>query len=124
MNKRVEGERLDLVLQRLRQAGETDRPGEVASKEFTDILTGVDERRSSGHDSLEAEIIDFIIPRIGEPSIFHSSRAITLLEYFLKDLLPLIDEGEEFSEQVFRVIKDEIDRQRDVLDRLQAGIAA
>jgi hypothetical protein len=117
------GERLDAVLQKLREAG---GPGATAATdEFASILgsAGVDEK-AQNTNSLEVEIVDFTIPRITEPTIFHPSQSISLLEHFLNDLLPTLGESEELNGLAVRVISDEISRQREVLDRLQAGIAA
>jgi hypothetical protein len=127
MSKKIQGERLDVVFSRLRQSEGIERPDIVAPpKEFTPIgdSESVEERRAEEHDSLEADIVDFTIPRITEPGIFHASRSISLLEHFLDDLLPTLDESEELRVLAARVISDEISRQRDILDRLQAGIAA
>jgi hypothetical protein len=127
MSKKIEGERLDVVLERLRQSGEAGQAGETAATdEFAAILgtAGIDERRTRDHSSLETDIVDFTIPRITEPGIFNPSKSIALLEHFLRDLLPNLDESEELRVLAARVIGDEISRQRDVLERLQAGIAA
>ena len=134
MAKKIQGERLDVVFSRLKQSDgrlkrsdRVERQDDVApAGEFTAIggSESVEERRAEEHDSLEADIVDFTIPRITEPSIFHASRSISLLEHFLDDLLPNLDESEELRVLAARVIGDEISRQRDVLDRLQAGIAA
>jgi hypothetical protein len=127
MSKKIEGERLDVVFSRLRESDGVERPGVVAPpKAFISIgdSASVEERRAEEHDSLEADIVDFTIPRITEPSIFHAGRSISLLEHFLDELLPTLDESEELRVLAARVIGDEISRQRDILDRLQAGLAA
>jgi len=123
MARKVEGERLDVVLERLRQSGEAGPP--LSPDDFKAVLGAArtDGRPAQG-GSLETDIVDFTIPRITEPSIFHASRSISLLEHFLDDLLPTLDESEELRVLAAKVIGDEISRQRDVLERLQAGIAA
>jgi hypothetical protein len=123
MARNVEGERLDVVLERLRQPGEVDQT--ALPEAFSAILgaAGADDRATHGR-SLETDLIDFTIPRISEPGIFHASRSISLLEHFLNDLLPTLDESEELRTLAAKVIGDEISRQRDILERLQAGIAA
>jgi hypothetical protein len=127
MSKKIQGERLDVVFGRLRQSDGVERPEAVVPpKEFFPIGDGdsVEERRTEESESLESDLVDFTIPRITEPSIFHASRSISLLEHFLDDLLPNLDESEELRVLAARVIGDEISRQREVLNRLQAGIAA
>lgn len=124
MSRKVEGERLDVILDRMRQSGEVT--GTPSPDEFASVLGSA---RANGQfpqqgGSLEADIVDFTIPRISEPSIFHASRSISLLEHFLHNLLPTLDESEELRVLAAKVISDEISRQRDVLERLQAGLAA
>jgi hypothetical protein len=125
-SRKVEGERLDVVLERLRQTGSTGATGAaVGAEEFASILgAGGAGEKAPQHNSLEADVIDFTIPRISEPGIFSASRSISLLQHFLEDLLPTLEESEELRVLAARVIGDEISRQRDVLERLQAGIVA
>ena len=127
MAKKIEGDRLDVALAKLRQSGEAGQAGAAeATADFAKVLVNatIDERRTQDHGSLEAEIVDFTIPRITEPGIFSAGKSIALLEHFLDDLLPHLDESDELRVLAARVIGDEISRQRDVLERLQAGIAA
>lgn len=123
MARKVEGERLDVILERMRESGEIT--GTPAPDEFSSILGSA---RATGQfpqrGSLEADIVDFTIPRISEPAIFHASRSISLLEHFLQNLLPNLDESEELRVLAAKIIGDEISRQRDVLERMQAGLAA
>jgi hypothetical protein len=125
MAKKIEGDRLDVALAKLRQSGETGPAGAAAApEEFAKILNaGIDERKTQDHTSLESEIVDFTIPRITEAGIFQPGKSIALLEHFLDDLLPTLDESEELRVLAARVISDEISRQRDVLERLHDGLA-
>jgi hypothetical protein len=125
--KPAEGERLDVVLERLRQTGETGATGApVGPEDFASILgaAGVGQRAPQHNNSLEADVVDFTIPRITEPGIFSASRSISLLQHFLDDLLPTLEESDELRVLATKLINDEISRQRDVLERLQAGIVA
>jgi hypothetical protein len=125
--QRKEGERLDVVLERLRQTGETvATPGSVSAEDFASILGagGVGQRAPQHNNSLEADVVDFTIPRINEPGIFSASRSIALLQHFLDDLLPTLEESDELRVLATRLINDEISRQRDVMERMQAGIVA
>ena len=123
MARKVEGERLDVLLERMRQSGEVSPT--LSPEEFA---IAIGSARADGRfpkqGSLEADIVDFTIPRISEPNIFHASRSISLLEHFLENLLPNLDDSEELRILAAKVIGDEISRQRDVLERLQAGLAA
>lgn len=79
MARKVEGERLDVVLERLRDSGEI-APA-LSPEEFDAFLgaAGAEKRGSPEGRSLETALIDFTIPRITEPNIFHASRSILLL---------------------------------------------
>lgn len=125
--RKPEGERLDVVLERLRQTGETGAAGApVGAEDFASILGagGVGQRAPQHNNSLEADVVDFTIPRITEPGIFSASRSISLLQHFLDDLLPTLEESDELRVLATKLINDEISRQRDVLERLQTGIVA
>lgn len=122
--RKPEGERLDVVLERLRQTGEAGAA--VGAEDFASILGagGVGQRAPQHNNSLEADVVDFTIPHITEPGIFSASRSISLLQHFLDDLLPTLEESDELRVLATKLINDEISRQRDILERLQTGIVA
>ena len=114
------GERLDAVLKAASQAGE---PIAVADAEaYIEDLLGTS--GDSAEPTLEAQVVDFVMPRISEPSIFRGGRSLVLLEFLRDAVLPVLDDNEELRELALKVIDDEISRQREVLERLQASIVA
>lgn len=122
---RVEGQRLDVVLQRLK---ESDKPSSVLDiheiPEFDAELA--DDFESSGSEqqgSIETLLIDFIMPVVSDIGIFHDSRAIMLLEHLRDELLPYLDNNEELASLATQVIDDEIARHDLIRERRQAGIA-
>jgi hypothetical protein len=126
--QKAEGERLDDALARLRQTGQSGATGATeapaSTDEFASILgAGGVGQRAARHNSLEADVVDFTIPRITKPDILTPSNAISLLERFLVDDLPNL-EGGELRVLATRLIKDEISKLRDILERQQAGIVA
>ena len=68
-------------------------------------------------------IADFVMPRISDPALFQGSRSISILERLASDILPNLDESEELRSLAGAVIADEIERHRELLARLDGGIA-
>jgi hypothetical protein len=141
-SNRIEGERLDVVLQKLREKGEST-PLEGA-EEFEALLN----RPNAPHGSIDAQLIDYIMPRVSDGTIFQEHRAIQLLQTLREIVIgwnegrqqdqqqPEDEEGEDGEQsggekdgragigEILRVIDDEITRYQDVLARRNAGIAA
>jgi hypothetical protein len=123
MARKVEGERLDVVLERLRQSGEaqaTPTPEEFQSHLSTERLGD----RKPKSDSLRAEILDLTMPRISEPGIFQPARALSLLDHLRGELETLFRDDKEAGPLALRLIDDERARLQDLLDRINGGIAA
>ncbi len=120
--RRVEGQRLDVILQRLR---ESDVPASIPGVEdFPVIAKKETTEREAQQSSTESLLIDFIMPIISDPGIFQDNRAILLLEYLRDDVLPHLDESEELTSLATQVIDDEIARHDLVREKRQSGIAA
>jgi hypothetical protein len=118
---KIEGGRLDVVLQRLR-----DKPDSapIADTEEFQALLLSSRDLPSPQDSMETALIDFIMPIIKEPGIFQEHNAIMLLEYLRDDVLPRLNETPELTRLATLVIDDEIARHTDMRDRRLAGVAA
>lgn len=115
------GERLDTTLEKMRAAGE---PIAIADAEsFMEAITG-SANEDAGDISLISEIIECVIPRVTEPSIFRAGRPLLLLEYLRDEILPVMEDLPELRELTEKVIDDEIARQKDILERLQSSIVA
>lgn len=114
-------ERLDAALERMRIAGE---PLAIPDAEgFADALTGA-AAEDAGELSLVSEIIECVMPRVTESSIFRAGRPLLLLEFLRDEILPVMDDSPELRDLTKKVIEDEIARQRDILERLQSSIVA
>jgi hypothetical protein len=121
MVRRVDGQRLDVVLQKLR---DRELAPEVFNREeFRTFFNKDKSDRPVSDQSPEAMLIDFIMPLISDAGIFQDNQAITLLEYLRDDVLHLISENPEVSELATKVIEDEIARHRFVHERRHSGIA-
>lgn len=120
VQRRVEGQRLDIVLQKLK---ESDKPSSILDiheiPEFDAEVSDSPEQEGS----IETLLIDFIMPMVSDISIFHDSRAIMLLEHLRDELLPYLDDNEELASLATQVLDDEIARHVLIRERRQAGIA-
>jgi hypothetical protein len=96
-----------------------------ADAEFDDPEV-VDGRPSSHvtRSSPGAEIADFIMPKLSDPAILHSSRALGILEHLMADIIPTFTESKELRAIAVAVITTEIARRRDLLDHIHRGIAS
>lgn len=112
-------ERLDVTLEKMRAAGEP-----LAVPDLDGFIDASQSASAEGQDAfLINAIVECIIPRIREPSIFRAGRPLMLLEHLRNELLPAFEENKELRELACKVIDDEIARQRDILERVQSSIA-
>jgi hypothetical protein len=103
-----------------RSRGKTDAEIEELDHEVVD-------GRSSSHTSRPppgAEIADFIMPKLSDPAILHTSRALGILEHLMADIIPTFTESKELRALAVAVITTEIARRRDLLDHIHRGIAS
>lgn len=120
-NPKIEGERLDIVLQKLRDRGEAAALENV--KEFESLLKP-SVARAAPPSKIEAQLLDFLMPIITDSSIFQEGRTIGLLEHLRDNLLPQWNGAPEMTELASRMIDDEIDRYRFLRERRQECVAA
>ncbi|HLK82471.1 MAG TPA: hypothetical protein VKT99_13410 [Xanthobacteraceae bacterium] len=100
-------------------------PKPVDQREF-ETLIGVAGRRASpaAIRSPHQCIVDFVMPRISDPTIFQGGRSISILEQLASEILPHLEESDELRSLAGAIIADEIARHRELLIRLHSGIAA
>ncbi|NJM34467.1 MAG: hypothetical protein HC850_06875 [Rhodomicrobium sp.] len=123
--QRGQGERLDVVLQRLRDDEEiAPVDGADELRAFVKGLRSVGDRPEDARPSSESLLIDFVMPIISDARIFEESHTIALFEYLRDELLPFFHDNEELTYLATKVIDDEIQRYNFVLERRQSGIAA
>jgi len=145
-SRRIEPQRLDVILETLKPpAQETPSDARRTDVRGTD-LHGAEVRGSDGPQSadfeallqlaagkqpgrpaprlLREEMIDFVIPRIGDPAILRGDHSISILEYLVSCVLPTLPGSEEVRAVASAVINDEIGRHRELISRVHRGIAA
>ena len=118
---KIEGERLDLVLQRLREKG--DGSSIPATDEFEALLSRPADK-ATAEGSMESLLIDFIMPIIKDAGIFQENRTIMLLEHLRDKMVPQWKESSETTQRVLQAIDDEIARYSDLRERRHGGIPA
>ncbi|AZN98244.1 hypothetical protein EJ066_14250 [Mesorhizobium sp. M9A.F.Ca.ET.002.03.1.2] len=71
-------------------------------------------------ESLDEALINFVMPGIPEPAILR--RSVPILQHFVANLVPDLEGGEQLKTLARTLMEDEIERHRDLLDRIQEGI--
>src|SRR5262249_8813768 len=111
--------------QPLRSTSEIGGSEEARAGEF-EVLLQTAAREQIGRlarRSLREEVIDFIIPRIGDPTILRGEHSVSILEHLVCRLLPSLQGTEEMRAVAAAVLSDEIVRHRDLVSRIHRGIA-
>jgi hypothetical protein len=91
--------------------------------DFEALVGMVGDRTSIPARSPEAYIVDFIEPRMSDPSAFLGGRSLSILERLVSDIIPTFDDSEELRSLAGAVIADEIERHRELATRVHSGIA-
>ena len=130
---RIESDRLGLALDRVRDRApkpaadikpSDSRPAQATATapEQLDTFAKPTERRSA--NSPRQRIADFITPKLPDPTVLQSAQLVPILERLANHVLPNLDDSEEFRALAGTLISDEIGRHRDLITRLNGGIAA
>jgi hypothetical protein len=98
-------------------------PTPVTYRDFEALIDIAGRRASAAVRSPHQWIADFVMPRISDPTLFQGSRSISILERLACDILPNLEESEELRSLAGAIINDEIERHRELLARLDGGIA-
>jgi hypothetical protein len=123
-NRRVDGQRLDVILAQI--ARTTTDPATRAQVEGFEALLRArynDLRRPAFH-SVREEMTDFIMPRIGNPDIWNSSRFMDLLGHVVTQIVPSLGESDEITGIAIAIIEEEMERHRDLQDRIHQAVGA
>jgi hypothetical protein len=100
-------------------------PGPADQREFETLIRITGRRPSAAAiRSPHQCIVDFVMPRISDPTIFQGDRSISILEQLAADILPNLEESGELRSLAGAIIADEIARHRELLTRIHAGIGA
>jgi hypothetical protein len=100
-------------------------PESVSYPDFGALIEEIANRRKSTRAprSPQQIVADFIEPRISDPAAFRGSRSLSILERLASEIIPALDESEELRSLAGAVIKEEIERHRELARRLQDSIA-
>jgi hypothetical protein len=111
-----------------------ERVGSVAPRPLADATTRPDDRNlpdigerpanaAAGRTSPQADIADFIMPKLAEPGIMQGGRALGILEHLVADVIPTFQESHELRALAEAAITTEIARRRELIEQLHRGIA-
>jgi len=70
--------------------------------------------------SLRREIDELTMPEISDPGIFNAPRTMALLDHVIDAILPSLDTSEDVASIAKAMLREEIDRRRDLEERLMA----
>lgn len=114
--------RLDKLVENAEKAAETADPEKA--EEFALLLRIKGPRMRSGQQqSMLSDLLDFVMPTVSDPSIFHTQRCIRLLQHVVSEIIPNLDESEELRSLATVMLNEEIERQRDLQNRRNGAIA-
>jgi len=123
-NRLIDRQRLDVVLaETARTAPDPTTRAQIEAFESL-LRTRYKDSRRLPFDSVREEISDFIMPRIGNPGIFNSARYMEILGDVIAHILPSMGESDEISGIAINVIEEEIERHREVQDRIYQALGA
>jgi hypothetical protein len=71
---------------------------------------------------LRTTLAEFVMPKIGDPSVMQGNSIISVMEEFVLHRLPKLEGTRELRSLAEAVIKDEIIRHRNIRMRRQQGI--
>lgn len=123
-NRLTDRQRLDVVL--AETARTTTDPATRAQVEAFESLirTRYKDAQRLPFSSVRDEIADFIMPRIGNSAIFSSLRYVEILSRVIEQTLPSLGESDEISAIAIAVIEEEIERHRELQDRICRALGA
>jgi hypothetical protein len=67
--------------------------------------------------SLDEDLIEFVMPKVAGPAILR--RSVSILRYCIADLVPGLDGGDQLRDLAQSLMEEEIERHRDLWERLQ-----
>jgi hypothetical protein len=89
-----------------------------------DALIDIAGQRTASPPPPHQCIADFVEPRIADRTIFEGRRPLSILERLASDIIPTLDENEEFRSLAGSIIADEIERHRQLASWIHGGIVA
>lgn len=115
----VERHRLDSALVTAGQGADALTRAQIAT--FENILRQSRRGKGAGRRSLREEIESLTMPEIGDPGIFTAGRMSDLLTHVIGAILPQLDMPEDVMNITEAMLREEIDNQREIQDRISEG---
>ena len=111
--------RLDSALVTAGQSADAATRAQIAA--FENILRQSRRGKAAGRSSLRDEIERLTMPEIGDPGIFAAGRMSDLLSHVIAEILPHLDMPADVLEITEAMLREEIDSQREIQDRISEG---
>jgi hypothetical protein len=121
-NRAIDRQRLDVVL--AETARVTTDPATRAQIEAFEALIRTRHKDALPFSSIRDEIADFVMPRIGNSRIFNSTRYMEILDRIVSHVLPSLGESDEISAIAIAVIEEEMERHRELQERIYQALGA
>jgi hypothetical protein len=123
-NRVIDRQRLDVVLAEAARTT-TDPATRAQIEAFESFLrTRYRDPHRLPFASVRDAISDFIMPRVGNPAIFNSARYMEILRDVVEQILPSLGETDDIREIAIAVIEDEMERHRELQDRIYQALGA
>ena len=120
----IDRQRLDLVLAETARTT-TDPTTRAQVEAFAALIrTRYKHSQRQAFDSVQDEIADFIMPRIGNSGILNSARYMEILGHVVEQILPSLCGDDEIGSIARAVIEEEIERHRELQDRIYQALGA
>ena len=111
----IERQRLDRAL----ESGRTADPATRAQIEaFEAMLRGRGRKSPPRRGSLSEEIDRLVMPEIDDPVIFNAGRSLDLLGHVIDTILPGLGADDDVAMIAEAVLTEEVDRRREIEERL------
>lgn len=114
--------RLDTALVTAGQSADAATRTQIAA--FESILRNSRRGKAAGRNSLRDEIERLTMPEISDPGIFAAGRMSDLLSHVIEEILPHLDMPEDVLDITEAMLREEIDSQREIQDRIGEGSPA
>ncbi len=114
--------RLDSALVTAGQSADAATRAQIAA--FENILRQSRRGKAAGRNSLRDEIERLTMPEIADPGIFAAGRMTDLLGHVIAQILPHLDMPDDVLEITEAMLREEIESQREIQDRIAEGSPA
>lgn len=120
----IDRQRLDVVLAEAARTA-TDPATRAQVEAFESLIrTRYKDSQRLPFDSIRDQIADFVMPRVGNSGIFNSTRYMQILKDVAEQILPAMGENDDVSGIAIAVIREEMQRHRELQERIYQALGA